>query len=380
MPIQLTEVNDSRKLREFIFLPSKIYAQSSRWVPPLYMDEWSFHDPRKNSALSYSLVTRIIAYADNKAVGRIMGIINKKYNELHAEKSARFYQLDCINDQEVASALIGRIESWSKENGMTKIIGPYGFSDKDPQGLQVEGLDHLPVIATPTNPAYLQSLVEHSGYEKEIDCVSYRIPVHRQLPPLFEKIYMRVSQNARFRLLDFKTKQQLKPYILPVFRLVNQTYAPLFGFTPMSELEMKRFADQYLPVLDPAFVKIVVDLKNEVIAFGVAMPDMSLGIKRAKGKLFPFGFIHILSAMKKAQQLNLLLGAIKAEYRGKGIIVLLATALFESAAKRNMKTIDSHLILESNIPMRTECEHVGGIVYKRFRIYQKLIESDKKRF
>jgi len=373
MPIQLIEVNDSVKLREFIFLPAKIYAQSQRWVPPLYTDEWSFHDPKKNSALSYSLVIRFIAYADGKAVGRIMGIINKKYNELHAEKSARFYQLDCIDDQEVASALIGRIESWSKENGMEKVIGPYGFSDKDPQGLQVEGLHHLPVIATPTNPTYLQSLVEFTGYQKEIDCVSYQIPVHHQLPPLFDKIYSRVSQNTKFRLLHFKTKQQLKPYILPVFRLVNETYAPLFGFIPMSEVEMNRFADQYLPVLDPAFVKIVVDLRNEVIAFGVAMPDMSRGIQRAKGKLFPFGFIYILSEMKKAKQLNLLLGAVKSEYRGKGITVLLAKALFESAAKRNMKTIDSHLILESNIPMRAECEHAGGIVYKRFRIYRKLI-------
>jgi GNAT superfamily N-acetyltransferase len=342
-------------------------------VPPLYTDEWSFHNPKLNSAFSYSLVTRFIAYKENKAVGRIMGIINKKYNELHEEKSARFYQLDCINDQEVASALIARIENWSKENGMNKIIGPYGFSDKDPQGLQIEGLDHLPVIATPTNAAYLQSLVEFAGYQKEVDCVSYQIPVHHQLPPLFEKIYARVSQNSKFRLLDCNTKRQLKPYILPVFRLVNETYAPLFGFVPMSELEMKRFADQYLPVLDPAFVKIVVNLKNEVIAFGVAMPDMSPGIQRAKGKLFPFGFIHILSAMKKAKQLNILLGAVKPEYRGKGITVLLAKSLFESAIKRNMKTIDSHLILESNKPMRAECEHAGGTVYKRFRIYQKLI-------
>lgn len=373
MNIQIVEVNNSRKLREFIFLPSIIYKQQARWVPPLYVDEWNFHDPKNNAALSYCRVVRFIAYNGVTAVGRIMGIINKKYNELHNEKTARFYQLDCIDNQEVASILIRHIENWAKVEGMNKIIGPYGFSDKDPQGLQVEGFDHLPVIATPTNPPYLQSLVESSGYQKEVDCVSYRIPINNQLPPLVERIYKRATQNSKLRLVEFRTRRQLKPYILPVFRLVNETYAPLFGFVPMSEEEMKKFAAQYLPVLDPAFVKVIVNEPGEVIAFGVAMPDMSHGMQKAKGKLFPIGFIHILLAMRSSRQLNLLLGAVKLEYRGKGITALLAKALFESAINRKMQTIDSHLILETNTLMRAECEHAGGEIYKRFRVYQKLI-------
>lgn len=373
MNIQIVEVNDSQKLREFIFLPSTIYKEYTRWVPPLYVDEWNFHDPKSNAALTYSQVVRFIAYNGVTAVGRIMGIINRKYNELRNEKTARFYQLDCINNQEVASILIRQIENWAKAEGMDKIIGPYGFSDKDPQGLQVEGFDHLPVIATPTNPPYLQVLVESLDYQKEVDCVSYRIPVYHQLPALFERIYRRVKENSKLRLIEFKTKRQLKPYILPVFRLVNETYSPLFGFVPMSDEEMKKFAAQYLPVLDPAFVKVIVNGHGEVIAFGVAMPDMSLGIQKAKGKLFPIGFIHILLAMRNSRQLNLLLGAVKPEYRGKGITVLLAKALFESATNRKMETIDSHLILETNSLMRAECEHAGGEIYKRFRVYKKLL-------
>ncbi len=373
MDLRLCDVVNKSQLREYVFLPQHLYSQYPNWVPPLYADEWHFHSPQHNSALSYSDVIRIIAYQGQKPVGRIMGIINKKYNKKHGERVARFFNLDCINQQEVAAALIRHIEAWAKASGMTKIIGPYGFSDKDPQGLQVEGFDHLPVVAAPVNPPYLQKLVEAEGYQKELDCVSYQLTVTKTLPPIFERIYERIKRHPQLRLIEFKNKRQLKPFIHPVFRLVNETYATLFGFVPMSEVEINKFAAQYLAVLDPAFVKVVTDETEGPVAFVVAMPDMSRGMQKAKGKLFPFGFIHILRSMKKSKQLNLLLGAVRPRFRGKGITVLLAKALFESATRRGLEVVDSHLILESNSLMRAECENIGGKLYKRFRIYQKLI-------
>lgn len=373
MNLLLKTVDSKSLLEEFIFLPEKIYADDPRWVPPMYADEKSFHNPAQNKALQHAEVIRILAYRNHKPVGRIMGIINHTYNQKTAEKTARFFALDCINDQAVAHALITSIEQWSRGKGMTKLIGPYGFSDKDPQGLQVEGLDLLPVIATPANPAYLQALVENEGYTKELDCVSYQMPIPEELSPVYQKVLDRISANPALRLLEFTSKRKLKPYIVPVFRLVNETYAPLFGFVPMTEEEMKKFANQYLPVLEPALVKIVVDTFGEVIAFVVSMPDMSRGIQKAKGRLFPFGFIHILRAMRKTNQLNLLLGAVKPAFRGKGINVLMGKALMESARKRGMTVIDSHLILETNLVMRAECEKLGGVICKRYRVYQKLL-------
>lgn len=373
MELTVERVTDKSKLREYIHLPQKLYASDSRWVPPLYADEWNFHDQSKNAALAYADVIRLILYDGRRPVGRIMGIINRKYNDQHQEKTARFFNLDCIDDPLAAATLIREIEVWAREMGMNKLIGPYGFSDKDPQGMQIEGFDHLPVIATPTNPPYLKHLVEELGFTKEIDCVSYRLPMHEVLPPLIEKIYNRIISQGLVRLMEFKTKRQLKPYIVPVFRLVNETYKHLFGFVPMSEEEIYRFAAQYLPVLDPTFVKIVVDGNNQPIAFVVAMPDMSRGIQKAKGKLFPVGFVHILLAMKKATQLDLLLGCVSTRHRGRGITTLLAKSLYATARKRGIKYFDSHLILENNQLMRAECENVNGEVYKRYRIYQKLI-------
>jgi hypothetical protein len=373
MSLTLKIVDSKSLLKEFIFLPEKIYKNDSRWVPPMYTDEWSFHDPAQNKALQYSDVIRVLACEGNKAVGRIMGIINHTYNQARNEKTARFFALDCIHDQAVVHALIEHLERWSGENGMTKLIGPYGFSDKDPQGLQIEGLELLPVLATPTNPVYLQKLVENEGYTKELDCVSYQMPIPEKLSPAHQKVFNRISANANIRLLEFTSKRQLKPYILPVFRLVNETYAPLFGFVPMTEAEMKKFAGQYLPVLEPELVKVVVTAANEVIAFVVSMPDMSAGIQKAKGRLFPFGFIHVLRSMRKTKQLNLLLGAIKSPYRGKGINVLMGKSLMDCAHKRGLTIMDSHLILENNLVMRAECEKLGGVIRKRYRVYQKLL-------
>jgi hypothetical protein len=141
----------------------------------------------------------------------------------------------------------------------------------------------------------------------------------------------------------------------------------------MSEEGMKRFAAQYLPILDPGFVKVIVDQQNDVVAFVVSMPDMSKGIQKAKGKLFPFGFLHILGSAKKTKQLDLLLGAVKSNFRGKGLTVMLGKSLMETASKCGLETMDSHLILETNSRMQAECENVGGKIYKRYRVYQKMI-------
>ncbi len=369
--MEIREVRDKRQLREFIYLPRRLYADWPQWVPPLYADEFNFHDPRHNEALSYSDTVRFILYRDGKPVGRIMGIINRRYNEQHGESAARFFNFDCLNDVGMARTLVNAVEQWARSKSMTRMIGPYGFSDKDPQGLQVEGFENLAVIATPVNPPYLQALIEGLGYTKETECVSYRFDIPAVLPPLFNRIYERLQANPNVRLVEFTSRKQLKPYIVPVFRLVNETYAPLFGFVPMSEKEIQKFAAQYLPILDPAFVKVIVNAGNEVISFIVAMPDMSRGMQKAGGKLFPIGFIYILRAMSKSKQLNLLLGAVGERYRSMGLTVLLATSLFATARKRGLTFVDSHLVLETNKRMRAECEHVGGVIYKRYRIYQK---------
>jgi len=371
LPINIQEVSSKSDLRDYIFLPAKLYRDQPNWLPPIYMDEWKFHNPKQNPSLSKATVVRFLAKRDNGLVGRVMGIINHKYNETHGEKTARFFQLDCINDQGVANALLTAVWDWAKNQSMQQLIGPFGFSDKDPQGLQIEGLEHLPVIATPSNPLYLKSLVEGEGFDKHLDCVSFKVVVPRNIPALYLKVMERIKKNSQVQLLEFNTKKALKPYIIPVFRLINETYSDLFGFVPMTEAEMKRMAAQYLPILDPAFVKLVFNQQKELIAFVIAMPDMSLGIQKAKGKLFPFGFLHILAAAKKSKQLDLLLGAVRNDYRTIGLTAVMGTALLQTAIDREFELMDSHLVLESNQAMCAEYQRIGGEIYKRYRVYKK---------
>jgi hypothetical protein len=374
MSIEIKVIESRSDLKEYIFLPSKIYKNDSRWVPPLYTDEWAFHNPKQNKALEYCDTIRALALENGKAVGRIMGIVHHLYNTHHTEKTVRFFNLDCINNQEVANILIAFVEKWGKEKGMNKIIGPFGFSDKDPQGVQIEGFEYLPVLATPTNPAYLKTLIESKGYEKEIDCVSYQMIIEKELPPRYQKVYERTIRSNSVKLIEFKSKAQLKPYIIPVLQLMNEAYAHIFGFTALTEEEMKKFAAQYLPILDPEFVNVVINGEEQVVAFVIAMPDMSKGIQKAKGNILPFGFLYILNAMRKTNQLDLLLGAIKEKYRRAGINVLMAKAMMASAAKRKLNVMDSHLILENNLPMRGECEKLNGKVCKRYRVYSKTMK------
>lgn len=371
MAVELTLVNTQAQLKQYIFLCEKIYKTVDRWVPPFYEDEWAFHNPKKNKALQHCDVIRVLAKKNGNLVGRIMGIIHSTYNQLHQEKTARFFNLDCINNQQVAHALIDFIEQWASEKGMNKLIGPFGFSDKDPQGLQIEGFDFLPVLATATNPIYLPELVMNEGYNKEADCVSYQMKIPKKIPEFYERIHQRISRNQNLKLVEFRSKLAIKPYIIPVLQLVNETYAPLFGFAPMSEEEMRKFANQYLPVLDPGFVKVVIDKENHVVAFVVAIPDMSIGIQKAKGRIFPFGFLYILNSMKKSKQLNLMLGAIKNNYRGTGVSAFMGKAMLETCMKRGIEVMDSHLILEDNFAMRGECEKLEGKVCKRYRIFSK---------
>ena len=372
MGLVIRPVAEGESLREYLRVPSLVNDRPNR-VLPLMSDERAFHDPRRNTALAKCEVARFIAWDSGFPVGRIMCIIHPSHNAAHQERTARFYQLDCTNDDATAKSLLECAEAWSRERGMHRLIGPFGFSDKDPQGLQVEGFGHLPVIATPSNPDWMPPLVERCGYRKLIDAVSYRVDIPPIAPELHERIAERVLRNGRFRLLHFRSKRELKPWIVPVLRLVNETYTALFGFEPMSEREMRGLAAQYMPLLDPAFVQVVVNARDEPVAFVVAAPDLSEGLRRANGRLLPLGWWHILRAMEHSRQLDLFLGAVRTDLQGLGLTSALGIALMKAARQRGLTHLDSHLVLETNQRMRAELERLGGTVWKRYRVYQKAL-------
>jgi hypothetical protein len=371
--IIVKEVKSRKDLKVFIHLPEEIHKDHTNWVPPIYSDEWKFYSPRHNRSFMISDTILFLAYRDKEPVGRIMGIINRKYNEDRKEATARFFNFECKDDFEIAHVLISAIEKWAIHHGMNKLIGPFGFSDKDPQGIQIEGFDYLPVIATASNQPYIQSLIEKNGYTKEMDCVVYGMEVPQQTPGNYNLIYDKIIKENKLKLVEFESRSELKPYIIPVLKLVNETYKSLYGFLEMDDEEMMQLANKYKPLLNPNFTKLVVDNSNNIAAFVISSPDISAGIKKAKGRLFPFGIFYILQAMRNSKQLDLFLGAVSEKYSRKGVTALLGVSLFRSARKRGIDFIDSHLILETNIQMRNVMERLGATIYKRYRIYQKCL-------
>jgi hypothetical protein len=370
MAVTVKEVTTSRDSKLFIYLPERIHKGHAAWLPPIYMDEKKFFNPKKNPSFVSCDYRKVLAYKNGKPAGRVMGIINRKHNEMFGLKNVRFGFLECYDDQEVAHALVSDIEQWGRQHGMNKIIGPFAFSDRDIQGLLVEGFEYEPVVDSATNLEYLPKLVEHEGYVKDIDCVIYRYPLSSKLPDTFDRMYQRVLAKKAFQFVEFTARKQLKQYILPVLQMVNESFSDIYGFVPMDEVQMMDLANRYLPLLDPRFVKIVLK-EGKVVAFMVSMPNPYRGIQKSRGRLFPFGIFHILKAMRHAESVNTMLGAVHPDCQRQGLDLFLGISTIEAAKKAGMKSVDTHVVMEENVGMMAEFKRYGAFLIKKFRIYQK---------
>lgn len=368
--VTLREVTTRSDLRSFIYLPSKIHRNDPGWLPPIYMDEWELFDKKKNNSFAYADTIMLLAWKNGQPVGRIMGIISHRYNSFRNEDDGRFCFIESYNDPGVVEALIEAVASWARSKGMKRLVGPLGFSDKDPQGLQIEGFEYPSVITTPTNSPWLPQIIDKLGFTKKVDLVGYLVDIPESMPPVFEKVLPRIENNGRVEVIEFRKTSELKPYIIDVLQLMNDTFTEIYGFVPLTDREKNELAKRYLPILDPSFIKIA-RTSDRLVGFAIGMPDIAPGIIKAKGRLFPFGLYHIIRSARRADNLIMLLGGILKEYRGMGIDVLMGARILNSAISRKFKTIDSHLVLETNDRMRAEYERLGGRIIRKFRIYQK---------
>lgn len=374
MEISIKEVKTKKDLKEFIYLPEKIHKDHINWIPSIYMDDWEFFDPKRNKSFDHCDTVLILALKEDKVVGRCMGVIHNDYNKAHDEKDGRFSFIETYDDFEVFEAMINYITDWAKAKGMNRIIGPLAFSDKDPQGFLFEGYDEPHVIASNCNFPYLTDFIIKMGYSKKVDLWSYKIDIPEKYPPIYEKVAERFERNNKnLRIVEFKSRLQFRPIIKPVLTLINETFGGIYGFTPFSEKEMHDYANRYIILLHPAFIKVVYNEKNELIGNVIGMPDYGLGLQKCRGRLLPFGIFKVFKYGVKSGRLITLLGSIRPDYQGRGIDVAMGIKMMNSAKKHKLNVIDSHLGLEYNDKRNAEMERMGGKVYKKYRIYQKEI-------
>jgi ribosomal protein S18 acetylase RimI-like enzyme len=373
--VTLKMVETQTDLRKFFDFPNKLYKGNQFYVPELRMDEETNLSHKKNPAFEHSEAAQWLAYRDGNIVGRVMALVNHNVNTRWNKKQARFSRLDFIDDQEVSDALIGQAEAWAREKGMDEIVGPMGFCDFDKEGMLVEGFDELSTFATYYNFPYYMQHIERLGYVKEVDWMEYRITVPEKPDEKIARIAELVSKKGGFRLLEFKRSKDALKWGKEIFDLLIDAYKDLYGFVPLTEKQVGKYIDQYFGFVNPAFVKGVVDSNNKLVAIGITLPSLSKALQRNGGFLFPFGFIHMLNAIKKNDTLDMYLVAVKPEYQNSGVNAMLMDAIYRAAAAQGYKYAESNPELEDNEKVRAQWKFFQTRQHRRRRVYIKNLDK-----
>ena len=374
MSVQIKVVKSKREFRAFATFANKLYKGNSFYVPTMPLDDLAVFDRNKNAAYEFCEAEFFMADKDGKPVGRIAAIINSKANAAWNVKQVRYGWIDFIDDIEVSSALLETVADWGRERGMTQIAGPLGFTDFDPEGMLVEGFDRLGTMSMIYNHEYYHRHLEKLGYVKETDWVEFRIMIPEILPERFVKMAEIVQERYKLRIVK-KTRRQINKerYGHKLFRLINETYCNLYGFSLLSDKQIDQYVDQYLGLIDLKMVTFIEDENGELIAAGITMPSLSDALQKCGGNLFPIGWWYLIKNMyiKKPDTLDMLLVGIKPEYQNKGVNALLFVDMFSNLTKLGFKYAETSAELETNIRVQQLWNSFEKEQHKRRRIYVK---------
>lgn len=349
MSIEIKEVLSNSDLYKFIRFPYIIYKDNPYWVPSLDIDEKRTLNRTKNPAFEFCEARYWMAFKDGKIVGRIAGIINHRANECWNENRIRFGWIDFIEDFEVAQLLLKTVEDWGKERGFNEIHGPLGFTDMDREGMLVEGFNEYNTYANIYNHPYYPVMLEKYGYQKDIDWLQFEFTVPKEEPEKLRQIAQLISKRYNVHTLKNKTKKKLKNiYASQIFEILNESFKPLYGFAPLSEKQIKLFTNQYIGFVDPDYISCVMDQNDNMLGFGITMPSLTQAVKKANGKIFPFGWFHILRGLKKTKIVDMYLIAIKPEWQNKGLNALIFDELMRNYIKNGIEKAVQNPILENN--------------------------------
>lgn len=376
--IEIKKVTTKKELKTFIRFNYELYKENPYSVPDLYDDMVGTFERTQNPAFEFCEADYFLAYNDKgEVVGRVAAIINHRSNEAWDTKNVRFGWIDFIDDEAVSHALLDTVAKWGKKRGMTTMQGPLGFTDMDAEGLLIEGFDQLSTMATIYNYPYYQKHIETYGMEKDADWVEFKINIPDGIPDKMKRIADLISRKYGLHIKKLKNMKEVKEggYGQKIFDLINETYSPLYGFSRMSQQQIDQYVATYLPILDLRMVTLVEDSENNLVAVGVSMPSMSKALQKAKGKMWPFGWWHLLKALRwgRPQTLDLLLVGVKTEYQSKGVNSLLFTDLIPMYQSLGFKDAESNPELESNNKVQAQWEYFDTTQHKRRRAYKKSI-------
>ena len=378
--ITIREVTTKRDIKRFVQFGIDLYKGNPYYCPPIFFDEVNTFNPKSNPALEVCDYVLYVAYRNNKIVGRIAGIINHRANEAWGVNKCRFGWFDFIDDYDVFAALLDAVAAWGKSKGMQCLNGPVGFTDFDHQGLLLEGFDYnAPMASLYTHPYYIAHY-ERYGLRKEADWIEYQITPPAEAPERMRRVARLVEQRCGLHLVKVKNSRDLrKRYGYSYFDVLDAAYQKLYNYQPMTERQKQYYCKMYFPILNFDFVTMVANAQDEIVAVGLGMPSLSEALRKCGGKLFPFGWYHLLKALKskKMTDFDLLLIAVRPDYQDKGVTAIIFDEMTPHFQRYGIQRVETTAILEDNHKSQANFADFDYIQHKRRRAFVKELRESE---
>lgn len=369
--VEIIEVKTKKDIKEFINFPLNLYKNNPYFVPPLYDDEKSIFTD-KNVYFKTCVSKFFLAKKDGKVVGRIQGIIQKQYNEIHNEKRLRFTRFDAIDDQEVATALFTALETFGKEQGMDTFCGPLGYSDLEREGLLIEGFNELSTFEEQYNYEYYARLIENCGFKKEVDWLEYKLYLKKEKDERIGKIAEKALKlNKLKRVEGLSTSQIIKRYGDGIFACLDECYKHLYGTVPFTKEMKAQVLAQFKLLINSKYIAVIVDENDEVAYFGLGMPSISKAVQKSGGRLTIPTLFRLLRAVKNPKILDLALVGVMPKYRSMGVNAVGLAALMEMMENSNIEYCETNLNLETNDKVQAQWKRFDAVQHKRRRSFIK---------
>lgn len=373
--VNVREVVSSKDKREFLNFPLRLYRESPYFVPPLYMDEKKIF---RRDYVYYDTCEAVyyLAERDGETVGRISGILQKAHNEKTGEKRVRFTRFDSIDDREVAKALFDAVEDWARSKNMDIICGPLGFSDLEREGLLIDGFDRLATFEEQYNYEYYRELIEHCGYEKEVDWVESRLT----LPDVPDERLRRTADYIMKRYnLHFDDSKDIddfiKRYADKMFVLLDESYENIYGTVPFTEGMKKMMIENFRMIVSKKYVAVLLDENDEVVCFGLCIPSIARAVRSSDGHLTPLALLKIMKSVRSPEIIDLGLVGVSAAYCNKGVSAAFMSRLMDFMRESGIKYAETNLNLETNMNIRTQWKHFNSVEHKRRRAFIKRLDA-----
>ncbi len=382
--IDVVKIGSKRELHDFIRVPYHIYEHCPQYVPDLESSICELFDPQKNPAFEFSHIQPFVAYSlgdDQSAktpVGRIVGIINRKANERWQTRHVRFALIEFVDDEEVSRALVDAVAQWGRSFGMDAIEGPMGITDFDKEGMLVEDFNLTGTMNTIYNPAYYPRHMEALGFRKAVDWLQVRIQVPQEVPARYARTAQYAREQIGLRVIKLTNSDIIKGgYGKKVFDLLNTAYHSIFGFSELSERQVNDFMDKYLKLIDKKLIPVVVNDQEEIVGVAITMGCLSHAMQKAKGRLWPIGWWHLLKAMKwqREDSAEMLLVAVRPDYQGLGVNALFFDDLIPIYNQYGFRWAETGPQLEDNVRELSQWKPLNPEFVKRRRCFIKEISA-----